>query len=222
MIFPVIVYGYESWTIKKAEPHRIDAFELWCWRTLKSPLDCKEIQTVNPEGNQPWISIGRLMLKLKLQYFGYLMGRTDWFEKTLMLGKIENRRERRQQRMRWLDGISGHEFEQAPGDSEDRGAWRTAVHVVTKSRTQLSDWTTKTRCPDYLFPFGIFNGNCELEGMKRSSCFGGSCTCWMPPPTVASHTKQDRTCLLSAEGKLLPNTIPQQAWRSLVSLSSER
>ena len=100
------MYGCESWTIKKAE-HRIDAFELWCWRRLlKSPLDCKEIQPVHSEGDQPWVFIGRTDVKLKLQYFGHLMRRADSFEKTLMLGEIEGRRRSRRQRMRWLDGIT--------------------------------------------------------------------------------------------------------------------
>ena len=104
MVFPVVMYGCESWTIKKAERQRIAAFELWCWRRLlKSPLDCKETQPVYPKGNQAWIFIGILMLKLKLQYFGHLMRRTDSLEKTLMLGRIEGRR---WQRMRWLDGIT--------------------------------------------------------------------------------------------------------------------
>ena len=92
------MYGCESWTIKKAERRRIDAFELWCWRRLKSPLDCKEIQPVNPKGNQSWIFTGKTMLKLKLQYFAYLMRRADSFEKTLVLGKIEGRRRRDEDR----------------------------------------------------------------------------------------------------------------------------
>ena len=95
MVFPVDIFGYESWTIKKAEHRRIDAFELWCWRRLKSSLDCKEIQPVNPKGNQSWIFTEGLMLKLKFQYFGHLMWRTDSLEKTLMLGKTEGRRRRR-------------------------------------------------------------------------------------------------------------------------------
>ena len=108
MVFPVVMYKCESWTIKKAEHLRIDAFELWCWRRLfESPLDSKEIQPVNPKGNQSFeYSLERLMLKLKLQYFGHLVRRTDSFEKPMMLGKIEGRRRRGQQRMRWLDGIT--------------------------------------------------------------------------------------------------------------------
>ena len=101
------MYRYESWTIKKSERRRIDAFELWCWRRLfESPMNCKEIQPVHPKGNQSWPFIGRMMLKLKkLQYFGHLM-LSDSFRKTLMLGKIEGRRRRGRQRMRWLDGIT--------------------------------------------------------------------------------------------------------------------
>ena len=93
IVFPVVMYRCESWTIKKAEHQRTDAFELWCWR-LENPLDCKEIKPVNPKGNQPEYSLEGLILKLKLQYFGHLMQRTDSFERTLMLGKIEGRRRR--------------------------------------------------------------------------------------------------------------------------------
>ena len=88
MFFPVVMYGCESWTVKKGECRRIDAFELWCWRRLESPLDCKEIQPVHSKGDQPWISLEGMMLKLKLQFLGHLMGRVDSLEKTLMLGGI--------------------------------------------------------------------------------------------------------------------------------------
>ena len=153
MVFPVVMYGCESWTIKKAEPWRIDAFELWCWRRLlRVPWTVRRsyhsiLKEVSSE-----CSLEGLMLKLKLQYFGHLMGRTDSFEKTLMLGNIKGRRRRGWQRMRWLDGITnfnGHELGQTPKDGErQRG-----LVCCSPCGCKESDWTERlnnsTHCMSY-------------------------------------------------------------------------
>ena len=164
MVFPVVMYGCESWTIKKAEHQRIDAFELWCWRLLRVPWTARRSNQSILKEISPGVTLEGLMLKLKLQYFGHLLLRVDSLEKTLMLGGIGGRRKRGRQRTRWLDGITDSmdvSLSELREIVMDRETWRAAVHGVAKSRTRLSDWTELNRIGRDQFHLNPKEGQCQ-------------------------------------------------------------